>query len=87
MVFETPVLLAGYLQKLQQAQEAVVTGLRERAASTGAPYAPDDPAPRALTAAAFGCLVAAQHSWFASAGKGSFADALDRAMATVGPRA
>ncbi|MEU2435429.1 TetR family transcriptional regulator [Streptomyces rubradiris] len=86
LVFETPVLLAGYLQKLQQTQEAVVTELSERAASAGAPYSPDDPAPRALTAAAFGCLVAAQHSWSASAGKGSFADALDRAMATVGPR-
>ncbi|MCL3994593.1 TetR family transcriptional regulator [Streptomyces lavenduligriseus] len=87
MVFETPVLLAGYLQKLHRTQEAVVTELTERAASTGAPYAPGDPAPRALTAAAFGCLLAAQHSWLASDGKGSFTDALDRAMATVGPRA
>ncbi|MGW2956370.1 TetR family transcriptional regulator [Streptomyces eurythermus] len=87
MVFETPVLLAGYLQKLHRTQEAVVTELNERAASAGAPYAPDDPTPRAVTAAAFGCLLAAQHSWFASDGKGSFADALDRAMATVGPRA
>ncbi|MFF9001962.1 TetR family transcriptional regulator [Streptomyces achromogenes] len=86
MVFGTPALLAGYLQKLQQTQDAVVAALRERAASAGAPYAPDDPAPRALAAAAFGCLVAAQHSWIASGGKGSLAGALDRAMATVGPR-
>ncbi|MFF9521060.1 TetR family transcriptional regulator [Streptomyces achromogenes] len=86
MVFETPALLAGYLQKLQQTQDAVVTGLRERAASAGAPYAPDDPTPRALAGAAFGCLVAAQHSWIASGGKGSFAGALDRAMGAVGPR-
>ncbi|MGW8698725.1 hypothetical protein ACWGOK_17635 [Streptomyces eurythermus] len=40
-----------------------------------------------MTAAAFGCLLAAQRSWLASDGKGSFTDALDRAMATVGPRA
>ncbi|WP_181793493.1 TetR family transcriptional regulator [Streptomyces sp. WELS2] len=86
MVFETPALLAGYLRELHRAQEAVVAELGERAASSGAPYAPDDPVPRALTAAAFGCLVAAQHSWFASDGKGSFTDVLERAMGTVGPR-
>ncbi|MFF5471265.1 TetR family transcriptional regulator [Streptomyces achromogenes] len=86
MVFGTPALLAGYLQKLQQTQDAVVAALSERAASADSPYAPEDPAPRALAAAAFGCLVAAQHSWIASGGKGSLAGALDRAMATVGPR-
>ncbi|MFD2418701.1 TetR/AcrR family transcriptional regulator [Amycolatopsis pigmentata] len=87
MVFETPALLAGYLQKLQHMQDAVVTLLLERAEAAGKPYAADDPAPRALTAAAFGCLVAAHHSWLASGAKGSFRDAVDRAMATVGPRA
>jgi AcrR family transcriptional regulator len=86
VVFETPALLAGYLQKLQQMQDAVVAELHERAEAAGTPYAADDPTPRALTAAAFGCLVAAQHSWLASGAKGSFADAIDRAMATVGPR-
>ncbi|KIH99367.1 hypothetical protein LP52_07625 [Streptomonospora alba] len=86
VVFETPALLAGYLQKLQHMQDAVVTELRDRADAAGTPYAVDDPTPRALTAAAFGCLVAAQHSWLASGAKGSFADAVDRAMATVGPR-
>jgi AcrR family transcriptional regulator len=86
VIFETPALLAGYLQKLQQMQDAVVAELLERAEAAGTPYAPDDPTPRALTAAAFGCLVAAQHSWLASDAKGSFADAIDRAMATVGPR-
>ncbi|MFJ1746696.1 TetR/AcrR family transcriptional regulator [Streptomyces sp. NPDC088116] len=87
VIFETPVLLAGYLQKLQQIQDAVVAELLERAEAAGTPHAPDDPTPRALTAAAFGCLVAAQHSWLASGAKGSFADAIARAMATVGPRA
>lgn len=86
VVFETPVLLAGYLQRLQHMQDIVVAELLERAKASGTPYAADDPTPRALTAAAFGCLVAAQHSWLASGAKGSFADAVDRAMATVGPR-
>lgn len=86
LIFETPDLLAGYLQRLQRIQEVVVTELLTRAAESGTPYATDDPAPRALTAAAFGCLVAAQHSWLAAGARGSFADAVDRAMATVGPR-
>lgn len=87
MVFETPALLAGYLQKLQRMQDSVVTVLLERAAAAGTPYAADDPTPRAVTAAAFGCLVAAQHSWLASGAHGPFAEAVDRAMATVAPRA
>ncbi|MFJ6726227.1 TetR family transcriptional regulator [Streptomyces sp. NPDC091281] len=86
MVFETPALLAGYLQKLQQLQDAVVTELLARAEASGSPYAADDPTPRALTAAAFGCLVAGQHAWLASAPRASFAQAVDRAMATVVPR-
>jgi AcrR family transcriptional regulator len=85
IVFSTPALFASYLQKLQQMQDAVVTALRERAETAGAPYADDDPAPRALTAAAFGCLVAAQHSWLAGGAKATFAETLDRAMATIAP--
>jgi AcrR family transcriptional regulator len=86
ILFETPALFTAYLGKLQNIQEAVVGVLRERAAAAGTPYAPDDPAPRAVTAAAFGCLVAAQHSWLASGAAGSLADAIDRAMATLAPR-
>ncbi|WP_236791748.1 TetR family transcriptional regulator [Amycolatopsis sp. GM8] len=85
MIFETPALSAGYLQKLQDLQEAVVAELRARAEAAGKPYAAGDPAPRALTAAAFGCLVAAQHSWLDSGAKGSYAEAIDRAMATITP--
>lgn len=84
-VFATPILLARYLEKLQKLQDAVVAVIVERAVAAGTPYASDDPAPRAITAAAFGCLVAAQHSWLAGNAKGSFAAAIDRAMATVGP--
>jgi len=86
MVFETPALLAGYLQRLQHMQDAVVAELLERAKTAGTPYAADDPTPRALTAAAFGCLVAAQYSWLASGAKGTFGEAVDRAMATIGPQ-
>jgi AcrR family transcriptional regulator len=85
IVFSTPPLFASYLQKLQQMQDAVVTALLERAQTAGIPYADDDPAPRALAAAAFGCLVAAQHSWLAGGAKVSFAATLDRAMATIAP--
>jgi AcrR family transcriptional regulator len=85
IVFSTPPLFASYLQKLQQMQDAVVTALLERAETAGIPYPGDDPAPRALTAAAFGCLVAAQHSWLAGGAKASFAETLDRAMATIAP--
>ncbi|PRY27451.1 TetR family transcriptional regulator [Pseudosporangium ferrugineum] len=85
VVLETPALLAAYLQKLQEIQEAVALGLRERAAAAGRPYPADDPTPRALTAAAFGCFVAAQHSWLASGASTPLADAVDRAMATLAP--
>ena len=85
IVFDTPHLLARYLEKLQRMQHAVVQALRERAEAEDRAYAEDDPAPRAIAAAAFGCLVAAQHSWLASAGKGSFSAAIDRAMAVVAP--
>lgn len=86
IVFQTPALLASYLLKLQRMQDAAETALRERAAQAGTPYAADDPAPRAITGAAFGCLVAAQHAWLAGGAKGTFADAIDHAMSAVAPR-
>jgi AcrR family transcriptional regulator len=82
---ETPALFAAYLRKLHLIQDAVVQVLRERATTAGTPYADDDPAPRAIAAAAFGCLVAAQHSWLASGATGTLGDAITRAMATVAP--
>lgn len=86
VVFETPALLVIYLKKLQSLQDAVVDVLLDRAEAAGTPYAPDDPAPRALTAAAFGCLVAAQHASLASTTNDSLASYIDRAMATITPR-
>ncbi len=87
VVFETPAVLAVYLQKLQTIQDAVVEALLDRAEAAGSPYAADDPAPRALTAAAFGCLLAALHAWEASATSDSLTAYIDRAMATIAPRA
>ena len=86
IVFDTPHLLARYLEKLQRMQNALVQALRERAEASGAPFTDDDPAPRAIAAAAFGCLVAAQHAWLAAGAAGTFAEAIDRAMSAVGPR-
>ncbi|ROO52045.1 TetR family transcriptional regulator [Micromonospora sp. Llam0] len=86
VILETPALLAVYLRKLQSMQHAVVAVLRERAAAAGAPYAADDPTPGALAAAAFGCLVAAQHAWLAATTEHSLADYVDRAMAALSPR-
>ncbi|MFY1653954.1 TetR/AcrR family transcriptional regulator [Solwaraspora sp. WMMB762] len=86
VILETPALLAVYLRKLQSMQHAVVEVLRERAEAAGAPYAADDPTPGALAAAAFGCLVAAQHAWLASTTEDSLADYVDRAMAALSPR-
>jgi AcrR family transcriptional regulator len=87
IVFATPGLLASYLEKLQRMQGAAEVALRERAEAGGSPYAADDPAPRAIAGAAFSCLLAAQHAWLAGGAKGTFAEAIDRAMAAVGPRA
>ncbi|MCI2419273.1 hypothetical protein MOQ72_17650 [Saccharopolyspora sp. K220] len=87
IVFATPGLLASYLEKLQRMQGAAEAALRERAAASGSPYAADDPAPGAIAGAAFACLLAAQHSWLAGRANGTFTEAIDRAMATIVPRA
>ncbi|MEU9243340.1 TetR/AcrR family transcriptional regulator [Streptomyces shenzhenensis] len=86
IVFSTPTLLASYLQKLQLLQDTADTALRERAAAAGVPYHDSDPTPRAIVGAAFACLLAAQHAWLAGGAEGTFATAIDRAMATITPR-
>lgn len=86
VIFDTPNLLASYLAKQQQMQEAIVAALSERAATAHMPYSAGDPTLRAITAAAFGCLVAAQQAWLDSGSSGTFAAALDTAMAAVAPQ-
>lgn len=87
VIFNTPNLLGSYLEKQQQMQEVVVAALSERAEAAGTPCPPEDPTLRAITAAAFGCLVAAQQAWLESGSSGTFADAVDQAMAAVAPQA
>jgi AcrR family transcriptional regulator len=82
VIFETPALLAVYLQKLQNIQTDVAEALRTRTA-----YAPDDPTPQVLTAAAFACFVAAQQTWLAAPTTDPLTTHLDRAMATLTPTA
>jgi AcrR family transcriptional regulator len=86
ILFGTPDLLARYLEKLERVQGAAELVVRERAATAGAPWADDDPTPRAVVAAAVGCVLAAQHAWLAGGAKETFAVMVDRAMAAVGPR-
>jgi len=83
IVFETPDLLLAYLQRLQHLQEQVLEVIIDRARRLGQPYTNDDPAPRALIAAAFGCLVAAQHAWQARRGVEHLGEMIDQAMLAV----
>lgn len=85
VIFGAPGLLARYLEKLERLQDAAEQALRERAAAAETPWAADDPTPRAVVGAAFGCLVAAQHAWIAGGTTERFAVVVDRAMAAVAP--
>ena len=86
MVFETPALLAVYLQKLQRIQTNVADELLRRADAAGKPYPRDDIAPRAVTAAAFGCFITAQYAWLEAESSEALGGYIDSAMATVKPR-
>ena len=86
VVFSSPGLLASYLEKLHLIEDAAEAAIRERADTAGTPYRDDDPTPRALVAAAFGCLLAAQKAWLAGGTRQPFAEVVDRAMATIKPR-
>lgn len=82
LIFATPNLLAGYLERQHRVQEDVVATLRNRAGESGRPYADDDPSPGVLVAVAFGCLIAAQRTWL-DAGDESFASVLTRALSVL----
>lgn len=87
VIFETPALLAVFLQRLQGIQQSVVEALVQRAESpaTTRSEGPADarPALRALTGAAFGCVVAAMRTWLDDAIDDTLAVHIDRAMATL----
>jgi AcrR family transcriptional regulator len=79
----SPSLRAGYLDRMLGNQTRIAEVARERAAESGHPWDETDPAPLAMVGSAFACLTAANAS--AAASGGSLAEALDRAMAAVGP--
>lgn len=84
MIFDVPALLSVYLRTLHATQTRVAEVLIQRAATAGQAYEHDDPSPRALAAAAFGCLIAAQESLLSSEqSTGEFEDVLDRTMNVV----
>lgn len=86
ILLDTPGLLARYLEKIERIQGAVELVVRERATDAGTPWADDDPTPRAIVAAALGCVLAAQHAWLAGGATETFGAMVDRAMSAVGPR-
>ncbi|MEU9337047.1 TetR/AcrR family transcriptional regulator [Streptomyces sp. NPDC048290] len=83
VIFETPHLLAGYLERQHRVQETVVATMRERALAAGRPYAADDPSLGVLVAAAFGCLTAAQRTWLDGDDEGGFEGVLGRGLAAL----
>jgi AcrR family transcriptional regulator len=81
MLLETPSLRARHLEKQQQWQDLLVPELSRR---LGVPEDdPRDPRPRALAAAALGCLDAADLAWTASDGKADMPELIKQAMAAV----
>jgi AcrR family transcriptional regulator len=86
IIFETPALRAVYLERTQSIQEAIAAEIIARASAAGEPHAEDDLALRAITAAAFACMDAAQHAWLASDNGESLTDFINRAMGAVQPR-
>ncbi|MDX3100968.1 TetR/AcrR family transcriptional regulator [Nonomuraea angiospora] len=81
----SPSLRAAYLDRMLGNQSRIADAARERAHDAGHGWDDADPAPLALVGAAFACLTAANAS--AAAGGVPLREALDRAMAAVGPRA
>jgi AcrR family transcriptional regulator len=86
IILETPGLRARYLEKIERVESAAEIVVRERADAAGKPWAVDDPTPRAVVAAALGCVLAAEHAWLAGGATEQMAVLVDRAMAAVGPR-
>jgi AcrR family transcriptional regulator len=86
IILETPGLRARYLEKVERLESAAELVVRERAEGAGKPWAVDDPAPRAVVAAALGCVLAAEHAWLVGGATEKMAVLVDRAMAVIGPR-
>ena len=85
IIFETPALFSAYLEKMQHLQQAVTDGFYNRSQLRGASRPLTRLEAQTIVAAAFGCLVSAQKTWFAEGADRSFGETLDQAMKIVGP--
>ncbi|WP_139327398.1 TetR family transcriptional regulator [Microbacterium sp. RURRCA19A] len=80
IVQSSPQLKARYLEKMQRVQELLIGRVATRIAGRDAD--PSDPTAAAIVGAAFACMQAARHAWFASDQSEPFGSYLDKAMAT-----
>lgn len=81
IVRSTPQLYARYLEKMQRVQEILIGRVAVRLNDDE--HDPSDPRPAAIVGAAFACMQAARHAWFASDRSEAFGSYLDDAMATL----
>ncbi|WP_147427120.1 TetR family transcriptional regulator [Plantibacter sp. lyk4-40-MEA-4] len=80
IVRRTPQLYARYLEKMERVQQLLIGRV---AARLNTADDPTDPRPGAIVGAAFACMQAARHAWFASDRTERFGGYLDDAMSTV----
>lgn len=83
MLLDTPSLKARHQEKQSRWQDLLIP---EIAVRLGVPDDPRDPRPRALAAAALGCLDAAFQAWTATGGEASTSTFIDRAFDVVATR-
>jgi AcrR family transcriptional regulator len=81
IVRSTPQLYARYLEKMQRVQDLLIGRVAVRLTSRD--QVPTDPRPAAIVGAAFACMQAARHAWFASDRDEAFGNYLDNAMAAL----
>lgn len=85
IVFETPALFSAYLEKMQHLQQIIADEFYNRSRTNGASQPLTRLAAQTIVAAAFGCLVSAQKTWFLEGADRSFDETLGLAMEIVGP--
>jgi AcrR family transcriptional regulator len=81
IVRSTPQLYARYLEKMERIQQLLIGRVAARLNTRDVD--PADPRPGAIVGAAFACMQAARHAWFASDRTEPFGSCLDAAMSTV----
>jgi AcrR family transcriptional regulator len=83
MLLDTPSLKARHQEKQARWQDLLIPGIAVR---LGISDDPRDPRPRALVAAALGCLDAAVQAWTATGGEAGTSTFIDRAFDVVTAR-